>query len=702
MNVSEDHAAMKDDKGFSTTQLRTLMSDVDAQPNWRDDAQKACDYYDGMQITSDVREKLEERGQPILVNNLIAPTIDAVLGMEVKTRHDLILVADDDKGEGLTDALQEKFKDAWRLARADRACADGYSSQIKGGIGWVEVVRNDDPFYGGDYNIKPVRRQEMWWDWHAQEADLSDARWLMRKRWIDSDECMSWFPEHAEIIRQSINNWSDWAGVDKNEEMDQNLYTAMQEHEMWDRKEAEWMDRERGRVMLEVIYYKVWRLGEVIDFENGRTIEFNQYNLAHQVAVNTGRVTKRVARWAAVREAWFVGPHRIVDRPSVAPNGYFPIVPFFGYRMDKSGAPYGIVSRMISAQDEVNFRRMKLTWLLQAKRVIADKDATNMSRDDLMEEVERPDGYIELNPERRNKKSISEAIQVQQDFNIASQQFNVMKDSMDQIQSVAGVYNALMGQDSSANSGVAIASLVEQGATTLAEINDNYNYSRTRVADLLLAYLIEDLAKRNNVAVILHKDDIHRKKQVMLNVKEDDGSLTNDVKRWKGHIDQAPAAPTPTYKAQMADQLLKAVSQLPPEIQATTIDMVVELMDIPNKQEFLNRIRSVLQIPKPEEDMTEEELAAKQAEAQKAQELEQIEMKARMADIDLVVKRGQEIAAKIEKLQNDAKSSSVSDDKTKAETAKLITEMNEVTKQAAQQKAAVMQTIDNALTTIQL
>ncbi|MDF5372205.1 portal protein, partial [Vibrio parahaemolyticus] len=167
----------------------------------------------------------------------------------------------------------------------------------------------------------------------------------------------------------------------------------------------------------------------------------------------------------------------------------------------------GVVSRMISAQDEINYRRMKLTWLLQAKRVIADQDATNMSREDLLEEVERADGYIELNPDRNNKKSISEAIQIQQDFNIASQQFTVMQDSMKQIQDVAGIYNAMLGQDSSATSGVAINSLVEQGATTLAEINDNYHYSRTRVADLLMAYLIEDLAKQSNIAVTINKQD---------------------------------------------------------------------------------------------------------------------------------------------------------------------------------------------------
>ncbi|MCE7567545.1 portal protein [Aliivibrio fischeri] len=702
MNETVDAAQGSNQKGFNLVQLKNLMSDVDAQPNWRDPAQIACDYYDGHQITQDTKSKLEERGQPILINNLIAPTIDAVLGMEARTRTDLILVADDDEGDGLKDALQEKFKDSWRLARADRANADAYSSQIKSGMGWVEVHRNDDPFYGGPYKIKPVRRQEMWWDWHAQEADLSDARWIMRKRWVDVDECISWFPEHSQIIQNSINGWEDWANVETLEEQDTGLLAAYHEYDSWDRKESEWMDRQRGRVMLEVIYYKTFRRGYVIDLKNGRTLEYNPDNVAHAVGVKMGNFKPRIATWADIREAWFVGPHRIVDRECVAPTGYFPIVPFIGYRKDKSGEPYGIVSRMISSQDEINFRRMKLTWLLQAKRVIADKDATNMSRSQLLEEVERPDGYIELNPERRNKKTIAEAIQIQQDFNIASQQFQVMQDAMQQIQDVAGVYNAMLGQDSSATSGVAINSLVEQGATTLAEINDNYHYSRTRVADLLMAYLIEDLAKQSNIAVTIHKDDIHKKKVIKLNVSNDDGSVDNDVKRWKGHISQAPIQSTPSYRAQMATQLSQMVAQLPPEVQMATLDMVIELMEVPNKQEILNRVRSVLNIPKSPEDMTPEEQEAAQAEAQKAQEMQELQQQAMKIDIDTAAAKLEEIKANIEKINRDIESKDVSDEKIEADTAKVVTEIQEFNSRSAAMTSDVLSNIDKELSTLNI
>lgn len=115
------------------------------------------------------------------------------------------------------------------------------------------------------------------------------------------------------------------------------------------------------------------------------------------------------------------------------------------------------------AQDEVNLRRIKLTFLLQAKRVIMDKDATNMSRDQVLEQVERPDGYIELNPDRANKTSVSDAFKVEQDFNVAAQQFQVMQDSVKLIQDTMGVYAAFLGQGSTGQSGVAISNLVEQG-----------------------------------------------------------------------------------------------------------------------------------------------------------------------------------------------------------------------------------------------
>ena len=66
--------------GLDTPRLLKLMSDINGQPDWRSLANRACAYYDNDQLPPAVKKALDERGQPITIHNLIAPTIDGVLG----------------------------------------------------------------------------------------------------------------------------------------------------------------------------------------------------------------------------------------------------------------------------------------------------------------------------------------------------------------------------------------------------------------------------------------------------------------------------------------------------------------------------------------------------------------------------------------------------------------------------------------------
>lgn len=76
----------------------------------------------------------------------------------------------------------------------NKARSDAYAEQIKAGLSWVEVRRNSDPF-GPEFKVSTVSRNEVFWDWLSREADLSDCRWLMRRRWMDTDEAKATFPE---------------------------------------------------------------------------------------------------------------------------------------------------------------------------------------------------------------------------------------------------------------------------------------------------------------------------------------------------------------------------------------------------------------------------------------------------------------------------------------------------------------------------
>ena len=644
--------ATKNDNGatprFSQRQLQALCSDIDSQPKWRDAANKACAYYDGDQLPPEVLQVLKDRGQPMTIHNLIAPTVDGVLGMEAKTRTDLLVISDDpdDETEKLAEAINAEFADACRLGNMNKARSDAYAEQIKAGLSWVEVRRNSDPF-GPEFKVSTVSRNEVFWDWLSREADLSDCRWLMRRRWMDTDEAKATFPGMAQVIDYAIDDWRGFVDTTVTEGQPSPLMSAWEEYQSWDRKENEWLQRERRRVLLQVVYYRTFERLPVIELSNGRVVAFDKNNLMHAVAVASGRVQVRVGRVSRIREAWFVGPHFIVDRPCSAPQGMFPLVPFWGYRKDKTGEPYGLISRAIPAQDEVNFRRIKLTWLLQAKRVIMDEDATQLSDNELMEQIERPDGIIKLNPARKNQKSVADVFRVEQDFQVASQQFQVMQESEKLIQDTMGVYSAFLGQDSNASSGVAISNLVEQGATTLAEINDNYQFACQQVGRLLLAYLLDDLKKRRNHAVVINRDDRQRRQTIVLNAEGDNGELTNDISRLNTHIALAPVQQTPAFKAQLAQRMSEVIQGLPPQVQAVVLDLWVNLLDVPQKQEFVERIRAALGTPKSPDEMTPEEqeaAAQQQALEQQQAELQMREMTGRVAKLEAEAARARAAA----------------------------------------------------------
>ncbi|HGT2342754.1 TPA: portal protein [Yersinia enterocolitica] len=688
---------------FTLERLMDISSDIDHQPDWRTSANTACAYYDGDQLAPEVVAKLRERGQPLTQHNLIAPTIDGVLGMEAKTRTDLMVIADDpnEEMEVMAEAVNAEFADACRLSGLNKARSDAYAEQIKAGLSWVEVRRNSDPF-DNKFKVSTVHRNEVFWDWFSREADLSDCRWLMRKRWLDVDEVKGTFPDKAQIIDYSLNEWKGFVDTDLAAGQESDLMSAYEEYQSWSRESTEWVTSNRKRVLLQVIYYRTFQRLPILQLSNGRVVEYDKNNVMHAVAVATDRVQVTMARVSRIRESWFVGPHFIIDRPCTAPQGMFPLIPFWGYRKDKTGAPYGLACRAIPAQDEVNFRRIKLTWLLQAKRVIKDADATNMTDKQLAEEIERPDGVINLNPNRANKTTAADALNIQQDFQVAQQQFQVMQESMKLIQDGLGVYSAFLGQDSNASSGVAISNLVEQGATTLAEINDNYQFACQQVGQLLLCYLLEELTKRRNYPVVINRDDPRKRKEVVLNAAEEAGRMNNDVSRLRAHIALAPIQQTPAYKSQLAQRLSEVIVGLPPQIQVSVLDMWVELLDLPNKQEFVERIRGALGTPKSPDEMTPEEQQAAQQEQQLQQQQQELAMREIAGKVAKLEAEAQRINAQAEREATLANGQRFNDAYTQAKTGQVLQDMQNVTEEIGALHDEMMQTIQGQIDQIPL
>jgi len=367
----EDYSAPDPNK-MGIKKLEQFLDEIKMQPSWRYMADIEAGYYDNYQWTSEEIAILEERGQPITTTNLIKPAIDSIIGAEVRSRTNWAVRAQNQVKEDMqtAEALSVRLNEAEKDSKADRACSRAFASQIKTGMGWVEVTRSPDPFKY-PYECNFIHRNEVYWDWRATNPMLDDARYLLRKRWIDEDAAQLIFPDFQHLIRISLNGWEAWESevISATDVMFQDMiYHAYGIQQQSNLDDSQWVDSNRRRVGVNEIWYRKWVKSKVIRSLNGEVVEFDETNPAHIASVGMGIAQIQEAIFSKVRMSFWIGPFRVMDLPSPYDHRFFPYVPFFGYREDKTGAPYGIIRNMKSPQDEVNARKAKMMQLLSSKK----------------------------------------------------------------------------------------------------------------------------------------------------------------------------------------------------------------------------------------------------------------------------------------------------------------------------------------------
>ena len=612
-------------------EFANILLEIQEQPSWRTTADIEADYYDGNQLDSETLAAMKELGMAPIIENLTAPTIDAVLGLEAKTRLDWKIAtnADEDFSE-VAEAMNYRMKQAESESMADRACSDAFAAQTKVGLGWVEVAREHNPFLY-PYRVGYVPRNEIFWDFRGKRPDTLDWRYLVRKRWHDVDVIQKTFPDKADLLNLSCAGWS---GMDPTMLIDGGRSTGLAmdygRERGWTHEEQEWRDTFRKRLCLSEVWYRRWIRGHVLKTPDGRVIEFDRKNRDHIEAVAYDLVQVRSALYTKVRLAWFVGPHKLADMATPYKHDKFPYVPFFGKREDMTGVPYGLIRGMKPLQDEINARNTKMIWLLAAKRVTMTEGVTKDSPETVRREAARPDAMHVLDAQ---KLAQGGKFEVETDFQLNSQQYSALVDKRQSLKNVAGVYASFEGNQKGAISGIAANTLVEQSTQTLAEIFDNYQFAKRQVGDLLMALIIEDIGDKQ--AEVKIDNEINGAKTVKLNVPDERGLLTNDVQRARLKVALSDVPGTASYREQRFLRLTELTRSLPENLQALVIDFVMAASDDPQRGEIVKRLRKALNLGEQEAPKTPEEAEAMQvaqAEQQQAAALQQRAVELDLAD----------------------------------------------------------------------
>jgi len=560
------------------------------------------DFEDGDQWSADDRAEMEARGQPPLVFNEIKPTIEWLLGTEKRTRTDWRIVPRTEDDVKPAERKTKLFKYISDKTGAEYQRSLAFADAVRSGDGWLKAGVKLDENGRPDIIYEHCSWREFWPDSRSRKADMSDARYLHRARYVDLDDAQALFPKHTEALKSAAKSG-----------------TSLYQDGMDGALEAEFDSSsmilgggdDRQLVRLVETWYREPAVRKVLRGDgplDGQVYTPEADPLVGTVyeVVSTIRQEVRVCLWA--------DDTLLHDGPSPYRHGLFPYARVVAYRRKKNGAVYGVIRALRDPQEDLNKRRSKALYAMSVRRVVMEKGAVD-DKDALADEVSRPDSIIERN--------IGRDLQIIENGSLAQGHLDLAAADSAYIRLASGVTGENLGLQTNATSGRAILARQEQGAVVTTSLYDNLRQA-TQIGGRIILSLIEQyMTERQQIRIAGERG---RDEFVVVN----DGDPDNDIARHMADFVVSEQDWRASSRQAMSEELIRLAGTLPPQMALLMIDISIEMMDIPNKEEIVKRIRKAGNLPSPDAT-TEEQQAEQQAQAQASQAQEQAAQEERQA-----------------------------------------------------------------------
>ena len=569
------------------------------------------EFYDGDQWRIEDKEEVEARGQIATVFNRIKATVDWLIGSEKKNRIDFRVLprtAEDAKGAESKTQILKYLSDVNKIP-VERSQA--FEDAAVSGLGWLEAGVVSDPTQEPIF-VDYEDWRNIWYDPLSVRLDMKDARFLIRRKRVDLDVACAMFPEFAgslQIQARSESNWNDTSDGYYDDDTDLEAQIEDLGADLDSHINSMGLGSGRGRVDIVECWYKTPEKTRIFDGKGLGTLRGQRYredDPTHTELVDYGYATVIDAIKMTVRCMIFCGDIVLQDIESPYNHDRFPFIPVWGFRKKKDNTQYGVVRNLRDTQDDLNKRRSKALFILSTNQVIADEDAVD-DWDELADEVTRPDGIIK-------KKKGSELI-INNERSLAREHIELMMQDAEYIEAAGGVTDEQMGRETNATSGRAIEARQEQGNVVNSKLFDNLRVSTQMLGEILLS-LVEQYYTEEKVFRITNEKN--QPEFITINaVDSDTGELLNNITAAQADFIVDSSAWTASVRQATFNTLMEMLTRMSPEIAINLLDLVVDLSDIPGKENLVARIRMINGQDDPDADPNDPNaIAEKQAKAQ--------------------------------------------------------------------------------------
>lgn len=564
------------------------------------------DYYDNKQWTDEEEAELRERGQSPTVYNVISQSINWILGSEKRGRSDFKVLprrkADGKAAERKTSLL--KYLSDCNHTPYERSRA--FEDAVKAGIGWLEAQYQDEddgePLYAGAESWRNIL-----FDSTYRRLDMEDCRYIFRVKWVDEDIALAMFPDRRGTIEASATDGFDSMGTD-----DDDGDYAMDSREL-ENSLAGGNRQSLGHSRRRVRLIEAWfRVPVQVPKLKGRSSDFrgeayDPNDERHQLEIETGRAQVATGPMMRMHCAIMTTTGLLYVSQSPYRHNRFPFTPIWGYRRASDGLPYGVIRFMRGMQDDVNKRMSKALYILSSNKVVMDEGAVE-DIEEFRQEYARPDSVT--------VKKRGYELKTDVDRDLAPAHLELASRSIQMIQQVGGVTDELLGRSTNAVSGVAIEARQEQGSVGTSGLFDNLRLGFQQHGEKELSLVEQFMTEEKQFRITNARGNPEY-------MAVNDGLPENDITRTKADFIVDEVDWRATMRQAAVAELMELATKLPPEVVMTMLDLLVESMDVPNREEIVKRIRAINGQKDPDqteptpEDIAKEQAAQEQAEYNK-------------------------------------------------------------------------------------
>lgn len=587
--------------------LSYYRQEVDRQRENRIEMATDADFYDHIQWTQEDADVLRERGQAPLTYNVLAQSINWIIGTEKRGRTDFKVFGrtkEDSHGAQLKTELLKYVSDVNRMPFSRSAA---FEDAAKVGVGWLEDGLNGEPEDGEIIESRHESWRNMLWDSASIRPDLSDCRYVIRSKWLDVDVAQAQFPERSDQIDQDAEDGASIAYdmEDGDDVMDQVEMERNQQLTL----SSQSMSHTRRRVKLMEIWFR--RPTPVKRMIGGKLAGriYDESNPAHVAQVQAG-ATLRASTSMAMHCAIITHEHMLWVGKSPYRHDKFPFTPIWCFRRDRDNLPYGYIRGMRDIQQDVNKRMSKALAILSSNKVIMDAGAVD-DLDALADQVSDPNGIIE------KKKGYE--LKIDADRELAPAHLDLMSRNISMIQQVSGVTDEQLGRQTNASSGKAVLARQDQGMLATSKIYDNLRFAVQIQGEKVLSMIEQFFTDEKSFRITNDRG--------YATFKTVNDTSENDITATQADFVVGEAEWRTSMRGAAAEQLGDLMNKLPPNIVTMILDLVIESMDIANRDEIVRRIRQATGMKDPdadpdappsEEDIQAQQNAAKQQQMQDA------------------------------------------------------------------------------------